>query len=469
MVWNLSASGLRASPTVLFVRGGDGTGGFLEGGGNDQLADITDYSTGGGNHGWGELADWLRENDFVLEQRAEGPVSDNTPVPFADLDLEEFDVIVLGSNNADYEPRHVDALIGWIEAGGGLLVISDANFGRNWGDAPDSDQLFLDRLGWVMNQDQGTYSVNRSSGDYPVPDHPVLEGVDSFDGEGVSPIMVGSDPVPGVTTTLLARAKGTTRINNRYSQGSSRQTTSADGALVVAETGEGRVVGHFDRNTFFNRNGAGTDLHRLDNRTYALNLFRWLAFGDSGLEISSVVPEDRNLTLSSSEDEVTFAASATLFGKGLSIFNPPRFQWSLLEGPGDVTFSNDVGARTMVRFSAPGLYQLRLAATHGLRETEQVLSVLVRFGPGDLLQEAFGQSEPVVNLVRITEGGQRRFELNVARTEADGFDFILEQSTDLVEWVASNEDPDLTEKGILRFRILEGDSVGFLRVRVGAK
>ena len=280
-----AASWLPADTRLLFVRGGSGTGGFLEGGADEQLADIGDFSTRGGNHGWGELAAWLRENDFELEQETEGPRSDNTPVPFADLDLSIYDVIVLGSNNADYVPggdtRHVDAIEEWVRAGGGLLVISDANFGRNWGDAPDSDQDFLDRFGWIMNQDQGTYALHRSRNDFLVDDHPILTGIDSFDGEGVSPIMVPLEEVPGVKTTILVRARGQTRINDRYSRGPSRQTTDRDGALVVAEVGNGRVAGHFDRNTFFNLNGAGTNLNRLDNKVYSLNLFSWLAGGNS--------------------------------------------------------------------------------------------------------------------------------------------------------------------------------------------
>ncbi|CAN0364917.1 unnamed protein product, partial [Ectocarpus sp. 4 AP-2014] len=49
-----------------------------------------------------------------------------------------------------------------------------------------------------------------------------------------------------------------------------------DATVVVASAGEGKVAGHFDRNTFFNQNGAGTNLNRFDNKQYALNLFGWL-------------------------------------------------------------------------------------------------------------------------------------------------------------------------------------------------
>ena len=50
-----------------------------------------------------------------------------------------------------------------------------------------------------------------------------------------------------------------------------------DAALVAVEVGRGRVVGHFDRNTFFNDGGAGTSLSRFDNARLARSIFGWLA------------------------------------------------------------------------------------------------------------------------------------------------------------------------------------------------
>ncbi|MEO1718578.1 MAG: GC-type dockerin domain-anchored protein, partial [Planctomycetota bacterium] len=76
----------------------------------------------------------------------------------------------------------------------------------------------------------------------------------------------------------LANAEGQVRLNNgtpgvNQEQGSSRPATATDAALFVAQADQGRIIGHFDRNTFFNLNGAGTNINRLDNRQYALNLF----------------------------------------------------------------------------------------------------------------------------------------------------------------------------------------------------
>ncbi|QDS98108.1 malectin domain-containing carbohydrate-binding protein [Adhaeretor mobilis] len=273
---------------VLFVRGGDRTGGFLEAnndaGRTEQLADINNFETNGGNHGWGTLATTLQSAGMTVEQITEGVENSSGPangihIDFESVNLAQYDAVVLGSNNAVYDTAAIDAVEQYIRTGGAVLFISDANFGGNWADAPNSDQQFLDRFGWTMNQDQGTYAVSRSAGEFDVPDHPIFDGVNTFDGEGVSPIVLGT-PGTGVTEALLANAEGSTRVNTppfgSNQQGNSRSVTANDAALTIAYVDQGRIAGHFDRNTFFNQNGAGTSIVRFDNSTYAVNLFSWL-------------------------------------------------------------------------------------------------------------------------------------------------------------------------------------------------
>lgn len=260
-------------PRILFVRGESGSGG-LSSGNDSHLCDIDDASTTNGNHGWKTLADLLRSDGFDLVQRIED--DDASPIfPIADLDA--FDVLVLGSNNATPANSTVSTVEAWVRAGGGLLVISDANFGLSFADAPTADQFFLDPFGLVMNQDRGTYAVDRTSQFTSVGlTHPILEGVDTFDGEGVSPITVAGNLPPGLTAMILAPAQGDIRRNDTMETVEPADPTT-DAALVAMTADAGRVVGHFDRNTFFNENGAGTDITRFDNETFARNLFRWLA------------------------------------------------------------------------------------------------------------------------------------------------------------------------------------------------
>lgn len=256
---------------LLFIRGGNGTGGFLEGGTNDQLADITDFTTSNNNRGWGEFATVLENEGYQLTQLIETP---NVPIDLTSLNLNQYDGVVFGSNNATYSTASVDALENYVRSGGSALFISDANFGSNWGDAPSSDQGFLDRFGWTMNQDQGTYAITTS--DFLIPSHPIFVGVNSFDGEGVSPITLNNTNVSGVTSTILANAKNVVRRNTGMNQGPSQTPTANDAALIIATVDDGRIAGHFDRNTFFNLNGAGTNINRLSNEQYAINLIDWL-------------------------------------------------------------------------------------------------------------------------------------------------------------------------------------------------
>jgi uncharacterized repeat protein (TIGR03806 family) len=276
-------------PKILFVRGADRSGGFLEGSNDAQrtehLGDIHNTTVGGGNHGWGELAATLRSEGFLVEQITEtaentSGASQGIHIDFESLNLDQYRVIVFGSNNAVYDAAAINAIDNYVRGGGATLFISDANFGGDWADASNSDQQFLDRFGLVMNQDQGTYAKTRGNGEFLFPNHPVFENVDEFHGEGVTPISIGTLPAD-VTATVLARAEGQVRRNTppfgNQNQGSSSPNTAQDGALVLATAGDGKVAGHFDRNTFFNQGGVGSDITRFDNRQYAINLFHWLA------------------------------------------------------------------------------------------------------------------------------------------------------------------------------------------------
>lgn len=278
-------------PRVLFIRGGSGTGGFLEGGADEQLSDIHDTSTAPGNHGYAELAALLAAEGFVVEQVVEGPAPAGLPVDLLAIDLSQYDVVVFGSNNASYPAAAVDWVESYVCSGGSALFISDANWGSGWSDAPSSDQPFLDRFDLVMNQDSGVYVVSRSAGDFVIGGvdqggHPILAGpdgvvgsaddVNDFDGEGVSPVTI-THLLPGVEPVVLAKAKQNIHLNDAAGSGSFKPPGVDDGALVALEFGAGRVACHFDRNTFFNLNGAGTSLHNWDNAQLAKNLFHWLA------------------------------------------------------------------------------------------------------------------------------------------------------------------------------------------------
>ena len=284
-----------AAPTILFVRGATRSGGFLEAtdpAARDlELADVANASTSTNNTGWATLAGALRGEGFAVEQFIEAkglpaPYAgfyQGKPIRFDTLDLTKYAAIFFASNNAHYPRYVVGAVEAYVRNGGGAMFISDGNFGSDWADAPNSDQSFLDRFGLIVNQDNAVVTtLRRSAGDFVVPDHPVLAGVNSFEGEGVSTFVVPDVPPPDTTITRLVAARGQTRDNNGTDaatkfQGTSRAVNDHDASVVLINAGAGRVAAYFDRNTFFNANGRGTDITKLDNRQFALNLFEWVA------------------------------------------------------------------------------------------------------------------------------------------------------------------------------------------------
>ena len=273
--------------SILFVRGADGTGGATEGGTpaqrTEQLSDVHNLLVVPGNHGYGYLKLLLEQDGFTVKQIVESA----TPITLAILGPHR--VVVLGSNNRPYTAAEVQALHDYLDLGGSTLFISDANWGSTWEAAPASDNTFLARYGVQVYQDAGQVpTMNRSEpGRYVIPDHPVLSGPDGvggtsdvahYNGEGVSLFRITTGSSGYQAVPLVSAAGLLKRLNNPTGQpGALEPAIASDAAMVVVEKGDTRLVGHFDRNTFFNQNGAGTDLTRLDNAQLALNLFRFLA------------------------------------------------------------------------------------------------------------------------------------------------------------------------------------------------
>ncbi len=197
--------------------------------------------------------------------------------------------MVFGSNNKPYSAAEIKAFHDYVYRGGSALFISDANWGLTWEAAPASDNGFLARYGAQVYQDSGQLPLiaRAQKGRYLFPGHPVLSGPDGagnksdvnrYNGEGVSLFRItkgsgGYQAMAMVSATGLFK-----RLNNNSGKaGTIQKAGTGDAAMVFVEKGNARIVGHFDRNTFFNLNGAGTDIFKLDNAQLALNIFRYLA------------------------------------------------------------------------------------------------------------------------------------------------------------------------------------------------
>ena len=225
-----------------------------------------------GRNGYSQLAALLHEEQGhnLYELANIDPVVN----PLTQASLSWYDLIVLGSNNRRYSSQEASALAAYVSRGGAVLALSDSRFGLS----PDrstnapgagelSDNDLMVQFGMQIEHDNYQL-VTAGSKRFVQPAHPVLSGLSSFKGEGVSLIKT-----LGLPAQVVVRGDGLLLTDGHTITGPEYAITA------IANVGLGRVASTFDRNTFFNAGvgSDGTDLSELDNRRYALNLFNWLA------------------------------------------------------------------------------------------------------------------------------------------------------------------------------------------------
>lgn len=176
--------------------------------------------------------------------------------------LDDYRVLVLSSNNRGFGPAEQQAVVDFVTAGGGLFVYSDSQFGFDEG--RDSDNDILQHFNMMVMHDNfaGVFTISQYT-----QAHELTDGI-TFKGEGVSLVRVLGPPA-----VILADCQG----GNCVLHPTDGPIQANDAALAVAEVGQGRVVVTFDRNTFFNPPGAGTNIAEVDNRAFAQRVITWLA------------------------------------------------------------------------------------------------------------------------------------------------------------------------------------------------
>lgn len=141
-------------------------------------------------------------------------------------------------------------------------------------------------------------------------------------------------------------------------------------------SGNGNVV-------FANPNAAGTTATFGAPGTYVLQL----AASDGDLTGTAtvavnVVIDYGPVVTTTLYVETTMPAAATLTGSATET-DPPApltYTWSMLSGPGTVTFADPHSASTTATFSAPGIYQLQLAVSDSIVTTSGSTTVHVYAG-----------------------------------------------------------------------------------------
>ena len=264
IAWTFTPATTPARPTltrILFIYGNVPPG-------TDPSEMIRIGNTG--RNGYSQLVDMLHseQGHNITELNDLDPLLN----PLRDTFLSQYDLVVLGSNNRQFAAQEVGYFNNYIQNGGSVLALSDSRFGLSPNRKQDlpgagelSDNDLLAQYGMEIHHDNYTV-VDAGASRFVTSTHPILSGLTSFRGEGVSLIRRLGPPAQ-----ILVRGNNLPLTNG--------QLTGNDYAItMIATVGRGRVAATFDRNTFFNAGvgSDGTDLSQLDNRQYARNLFDWL-------------------------------------------------------------------------------------------------------------------------------------------------------------------------------------------------
>lgn len=218
-------------------------------------------------------------NSALQEVKLEVSEAYDQDIRFTGEFLKEIDVVILASNQRMFDKSEAEAIKKWVKKGGGLVVWSDSAFGGHYRevgvDNPsgrDSDNIITEQFGMYFLTDNGAgnYLVQNYTENHYLNNYNKNGGV-RFRGEGVSFVRVSSP------SKVLAKAQsgglgGKLKVNKV--DGVFNEET--DVSLAIAEIKNGRVIGLFDRNLFWNA-GDGTQLSHSDNREFTQRLIIWAA------------------------------------------------------------------------------------------------------------------------------------------------------------------------------------------------
>jgi hypothetical protein len=193
MLFLLTAPAVPARPTltrILFVYGSVPPG-------TDPNDMIRIGNTG--RNGYSQLADMLaaeQGHNFTEAQDTDPSVN-----PLTLVGLAQYDLVVLGSNNRRFSSNEAAVIASYVSNGGTVLALSDSRFGLSRPDRSTnalgagelSDNDIIGQFGMAVQHDNYNVVVADQSR-FADPTHPVLAGLNSFKGEGVSLIRIDGGP-----------------------------------------------------------------------------------------------------------------------------------------------------------------------------------------------------------------------------------------------------------------------------------
>lgn len=328
----------------------------------------------------------IEELGFEIEERYDAETE------FTEALLKKYQVLILSSNQRLFTAPEVQAVHRWIRRGGGLIAWSDSAFGGHFGKVGiantlgrASNNVITAPLGMFFLSDNGggNYLISNYEEDHFLNDYNKNGGV-RYRGEGVSCVRV-SAPARMLATLQAGGLGGNLKVNAIDAPFNPK----TDAALAVAEIGKGRVIGNFDRNSFWNA-GDGSRLSHVDNREFTQRLMVWAAGLEKEMKIiSKPLPKSGILnqppTVSAGADQTIHSLRTRLIGTTSDDGQPKRFpdvHWIHRKSRGQsaVHFVNnnpntpEVG----VEFENPGIYRFFFIANDGEFSVRDEVRITVR-------------------------------------------------------------------------------------------
>ncbi|MCM8538012.1 MAG: zinc-dependent metalloprotease [Lentisphaeraceae bacterium] len=124
------------------------------------------------------------------------------------------------------------------------------------------------------------------------------------------------------------------------------------------------------------------------------------------------------------------------------------YNWTLVNGPGKVTFSNQAASTTQAMFSSKGIYDLKVTVSDGLLSSSNIVSVSVQNIPiisehGSYLTEQIDRKtwnsvqlsqsfkNPVIVFSPLTKNGYQPAQIRVKNVEESSFEWQIEEWSNL--------------------------------------
>ncbi|WP_229743168.1 Kelch repeat-containing protein, partial [Hymenobacter qilianensis] len=246
---SLTVSGSAAAVKVLYLYG------------SIPPAEVDMKLSDTGTTGMSQFNQALKDVGMVTTEALDASITLNATT------LNQYKVLILSSNNRRFTDAEKAAVATWVNAGGGLVAWSDGAFGGgiNSTQGSLSDNDLTQQFGMQFLRDNGvtTFSLTQWTTDHYINGFNKTSGL-TIEAEGASPIRTSAP------ATILAYMPACCAKLNSLDGA----VTPADAAISSAKVGQGRVLGFFDRNAFWNA-GPGTQLSRVDNKLFAQRLVQW--------------------------------------------------------------------------------------------------------------------------------------------------------------------------------------------------